>query len=77
VKIGLSTAIPVGAAVKVSIFDQYNETDRHRRIPVEVMQLSTVTIGDKTYDVESDVVQLQIATVETSFKLTSDLKIEK
>lgn len=77
VQIGFTNVIPVGSRVKAGTFIQYADTDRWHTSPVEMVQLMTITVDDKTYDVESNALRLETGATETKFTLVSDLKIEK
>lgn len=77
VQIGFTTVIPVGSRVKAATFTQYNDTDRRHTNPIEFVQLVTITVGDKTYEVESNALPMERGTAETKFTLVADVKIER
>lgn len=67
VRIGFSTLIPVGAKVRAEIFVG------HR---IEVLRLTQLTMGDKTYRMNTDAQQLMSGTAESQFTLTRDLYLD-
>ncbi len=76
VRDGFTTLIPVGAKVRADVFVVYYSNPYNYFVPVEFIQLTLLTMGGKTYRLETDTQELMGGTAESKFTLVSDLRIE-
>lgn len=73
VRIGFTTAIPVGTKAKVFVDTHYYDSGA-----VDVAQLRTLLIGEKTCDVQTDALELHPGSfTELKFTLTAELKLPR
>lgn len=76
VRDGFTTLIPVGAKVRADVFVVYYSDANNNPVPVEVLQLTLLGMGDKTYRLDTDTQELVTGTAESTFTLTRDLRLD-
>jgi hypothetical protein len=58
VRDGFSTLIPVGAKVRADVYVLYYSDSNNNPVPVEIIQLIQIKMGDKTYRLATDTQEL-------------------
>jgi hypothetical protein len=73
VRIGFTTAIPVGANAKLDVSTNYNDSGA-----VDVARLTSVTVEGKQYSLQTDALELQPGSAgELRFTLATKLTIKR
>jgi hypothetical protein len=73
VRIGFTTAIPVGANAKLEVWTNYNDAGA-----VDMATLTSVTVEGKQYPLQSDALELQPGSAgELRFTLATELTIKR
>jgi hypothetical protein len=73
VRIGFTTAVPVGAKVKVQVSIRNYDAGA-----VEVAELKSVTIGEHTYELRTDSIESPpSAATEVTFTTVSELRVNR